>query len=934
MPQRLEDGSVLWHGYQNDITERKRLEDDLRLARFTVDNLEAAVHWIQPDGRLWNVNAAACRMLGYDHDKLTTLSLFEIDPAISRETWTEKWIALKTAGVVREQSVHIHKDGRQIPVEITAHYLNFNGMQYGWAVVRDITEQLQSDLIKQHRQHAILDNLPMLAWLKDAHGRFEMVNDAFTEYCGIPAREIIGKTAGNLPEKINCLDSIHHEVLATRRQKRAEIALPSPEGTVWRLVHAMPFFDQLGQVVGTTGISQDISDRKRYEQELLETREAADTANRAKSRFLASMSHEIRTPLNGIIGMIELLLDAQLEPRHHRCAEVVRDSAISLLQVLDDILDWSKIDAAKMVLERVDFDLRAVVENITDLFAAKAQQKGLDISCFIAPDAPTALRGDPVRLRQVLLNLAGNAVKFTSTGGVSLRVKMENDSSSPILRFEVSDSGIGIPEAKRHLLFQPFSQADSSTTRHFGGTGLGLSIVQKLVELMQGRVSFESREGIGSTFSFTATFDRQPGAVRPRPLSLRGHRVLVIDGNAASRKSICDLLGFWDCVFEPVSNFDAALRQLAAAAEAAPFEVVIVDCSTSAIDGDAAVRIQTLSMWGAAIIELVPLAHVHELAAEPRSPLGARVSKPVKQGELGNCLATILGYGPAPAPSTAEHQVASRLPQCHLRAHCRLLLVEDNETNQEVATAILEVLGYRSLEIAANGVQALEALAQRDFDVVLMDCQMSEMDGYEASRAIRHPSTNVRNHQVPIIAMTAHAMEGDRKKCLDAGMDDYVTKPVRREILEQALDRCLAAALEREPAMPASLPPAPHPSATAPVFDPDDLLTRVMGNTTLARKVVARFLTDMPNQLIALSNALSNGDSKSARLAAHSIKGAAANVGGSQLRRTAQTMEALGEAGKLDEVLQLMTGLTGDWERFRSQTETFLHRAPAPTSDN
>jgi signal transduction histidine kinase/DNA-binding response OmpR family regulator len=517
-------------------------------------------------------------------------------------------------------------------------------------------------------------------------------------------------------------------------------------------------------------------------------KDAAEQASRSMGTFLANMSHEIRTPMNGILGMNELLLGTSLDQRQRRYAAIVRDSADSLLGVLNDILDFSRIEAGKLVLEKVDFDLRSLVESTADLFAAKAQQKGLELVCFIDPEAPTSLRGDPGRLRQTLTNLVGNAVKFTENGEVSIAVGPEGDGST--LRFEVSDTGIGIGEASRELLFQPFSQADSSTTRRFGGTGLGLSIVQRIVSMMGGRVDFESEEGRGSKFWFSVPLEKQEAAAPAEPLSLRGHSVLVFSSNATVRRVLSRMLTSWKCEFEEASDWEAALESLRRGA-GARFAAVLVDIrGTEGEAADIAARFRGSEWDGISRIALTPLASGDEDDYWRTLGFASRVAKPLKQGELATCLAQVLGSAERPVPAAWKRPEASPLQRAG-RAGYRLLVVEDNPVNQLVALKYLERLGYQA-DVAADGRLALQALGEADYDLVLMDCQLPNMDGYEATRLIRRPDSQVRDHQVPVIAMTAHAMEGDGAKCLASGMNDYLTKPFKQATLKEVLEKWLA----------------------------------------------------------------------------------------------------------------------------------------------
>jgi signal transduction histidine kinase/DNA-binding response OmpR family regulator len=564
------------------------------------------------------------------------------------------------------------------------------------------------------------------------------------------------------------------------------------------LTTKVPMRDERGQVIGIMGVGRDITARVAAEEQLKAAREAAEAANRAKSEFLANMSHEIRTPMNGVIGMSELLLDMELDAVARDYAETIRDCGRALLTVINDILDFSKIEAGKMELESLDLDLHDTVRDVARVLALQAHAKGLELTMNIDPQLPDMVRGDPGRLRQILLNLGANAVKFTSQGEISLDVRLVQASADRIeVRCEVRDTGIGIPPERVAALFQPFVQADASTTRKFGGTGLGLSIVAKLVALMGGEVGVDSEPGKGSRFWFTARLaparQQRSKLKRVSPLALQNRRVLVVDDNATNRRLLAIQLE--QCGIRAVlaSSAAEALRVMAeACARGAPFEIGLLDHDMP--DGDGTHLGQQINadpqLRQTRLVLLTSSGLRGDSVRFARLGFAGYLLKPVAHTDLIDCLLVILGSN-AEDWHTRTQPIVTRHELRALRGagvRRRLLLAEDVIVNQKVVCRVLEKLGY-DVDIANNGREAVEAWSKRGYDLILMDCQMPEMDGYEATRMIREQEA--AGERIPIVALTAHAMKGAEEACFAAGMDDHLTKPIDREALAACLHRHL-----------------------------------------------------------------------------------------------------------------------------------------------
>ncbi|MCP9472979.1 MAG: response regulator [Nitrospira sp.] len=924
-------------------TNQHTLHDEFH--RFSVtallDNLPFGIVLLRDDGSITWSNMEGARLLGRTQVALIGQPFPDIWAALTDSDSSLVLDRLKSVAASKEPMggatvrLRIGVIG-ETPVEWTCHAFDHDGRSNAPNLaisLRDLSreEELRSE---RDRLAAIAEEAPSPVVELDRDGNILYANPAMTARLAALGYRPNG-TPAVLPP--NLPDLVAHCLRSSEPLQGLEVLLPEASFS-WTLCPVTSHGLVRGYGIDVTNIRKAQQELMRTAQELRDANRRLDEAltvaqeaARAKATFLAMMSHEIRTPMNGVIGMTSLLMETPLSPEQKTYATTIRQCGESLLHVINDVLEYSKIEAGKLELESIDFNLRDTVEDTLAQFAQQADAKGLELTGLVHADVPIALRGDPSRLRQVLTNLIGNALKFTQQGEVSLQVFLEEDSSDRVvIRFDVTDSGIGIPPDTQAKLFRPFVQGDSSTTRRYGGTGLGLMISKQLIELMGGHITVTSSVGRGSTFQCTARFVKQadsPRAIVPSD-DLAGHRVLIVDDHESGRRVLRALMSGWGMLAETVEDADTALRRFAETATGGiPFELVIADVIMPRKDGLQFVRELRQHAEGKTtpVVLLTPLLQRdYTERGQSVGPVGY-LQKPIRHDQLRDCLRKALALAsepPAGQPIRPDSSSTERAPAAHASRRPSLLIVEDNEINQKLAARMVQKLGCDS-RIANNGQEALDALAEKTYDAILMDCQMPILDGFETTRIIRQREADAataadttaggtrkagtsRPWRIPIIAVTANAMKGDREQCLAAGMDDYLAKPIQLEALRSVLDRWIP----RPALSPDRIDKRPITNhVDVDTFDLADLEANLGGDHRLIRELVVLFIDQHRARLAEIKTGLETGDATTVERASHTLKGAAGNLRAGKVASASGRIEELARQGRLDDAGPLFTEL-------------------------
>jgi two-component system, sensor histidine kinase and response regulator len=887
---------------ERSLFEHQRTQDALKNSEIfyqaLVESLPQNILRKDTEGRFVFANQKFCASLGKPLDEVLGKNDWDFfPPHLAEKYHRDDLRVMKTREAVDTIEANQTPQGERIFVHVIKTPLydaagNVVGIQ---GIFWDVTERKKTEEALAYERdllRALLENIPDRIYFKDVKSRFLRVSTSMAKRLGVQEPgEVLGKTDFDFYPKERAQEFYNDEqrIILTGQPliNKLERIVDRDGKETWASVTKVPLYNRSGAVTGIIGISRDVSKLKEAEVALEHARDAALETARIKSEFLANMSHEIRTPMNAITGMTDLLLDTQLDEEQREFVDTIRGSTDTLLAIINDILDFSKMEAGKLSIETIDFDLRDTIEDTAEMLAQRAQTKGVELLYSIDDDVPTLLRGDSRRVRQVLSNLISNAAKFTERGEIEVHVSRLSETDREVrVRISVRDTGIGLSQKTLPLIFNAFTQADGSTTRKYGGTGLGLAISKQLVEMMKGKIGVESQVGTGSTFWFDLPFAKQPSmsqAVEAVP-DFHNLRILVVDDNATNRNTLRHQLSRWHLRSSVAADAADALTQLrAAAAENDAYAVALLDMQMPGMDGltlASAIKNEP-ALSGTRTIVLAPFGQRldHELMDE--AGITQCLIKPVKQSRL---LDSLLNTTQTPFVSASLASPKEEAP--HVRRPAakalRILLAEDNAVNQKLALRQLQKLGYAAQPVS-NGAEVLQEVERVSYDVILMDCQMPEMDGYEVTRRIRESEKQsaVKGSSVYIIAITAHALEGDRERCLSAGMNDYLTKPLHIAQLEAAINRAIRRrpVLEKsesvlDPVCIAGLKELREPGQADPLIELTDLFNREADSCV--RK---------------MESGLAEHDSNATARAAHSLKGSASNLGANRLAAACASLE-------------------------------------------
>lgn len=936
---RGEIGGVVF--FTEVITERKQMQELLKetvsMQKAILNSANYSVISTSTDGTIKTFNKTAEKFLGYSADevigKVTPAIIHDLDEVVERaaelsaelgyevEPGFEAFVAKTRVEEVDEREwTYIRKNGSRFPVRLSVTAIrDENGEITDFlGVASDISSQkeIENTLIEsENRFRTLVTHSPVGIFRTASNGSCLFVNERWCEMAGLTPEQALGEgwiRAIPDEDKAEVLNA-WKEAAQGGTEFSLQFRFRTPEGIVRDvLARSAAQLGENGEVVGHLGTVIDITEIKKLQAELKEARDAAIESAQLKSEFLANMSHEIRTPMNGVIGMTDLLLDTELDHEQFEYTETIKTSADALLNVINDILDFSKIEAGKLNIETVDFDLLRMVESVVELFAQQSQRKKIELSSLVKSDVPVALFGDPGRIRQVLTNLIGNAVKFTEKGDVNVSVSKLSETKDKVnLRFSVKDTGIGISNNAQKYLFQAFTQADGSTTRKYGGTGLGLAITRQLVEMMGGEINISSKLGKGSEFWFTLELEKQPeDQIKEvnKLADLNDIKVLVVDDNPTNRKILSHQTKSWGMTPEEAENGIIALEKLKIAVEAGnPFNLAILDLMMPIISGfDLAKLIKEEPALRNLKLIIMPSYGQRGDGKKARDlGINGYLLKPVKQSNLFDCIATVMGETFEASEENAHQELVTKhsMNENKVKTHQRILLAEDNEINQRVTRKQLENLGY-VVDVVPDGSQALTALNRQDYALVLMDCQMPVMDGYTATAEIRRRENE--GFHIPVVALTAHAIEGEREKCLSAGMDDYISKPVKKDLLVETIERNINLFSAAEKFAQKTLAPA---ETHRKLIDIETLEDITDNDAEMMQEMIELYIEQTDERIKELSAALESKDFAEIYRIAHTCLGSSATLGMSVMVEPFRNLETAGKQEDLETAKQLIAEL-------------------------